>query len=78
MQPNQMLVIFPLALFSYDFIYVHDELSGVMEISPWWGKKNPILETVRRWALNSTWTQKLEAELPDKIVLRKEAASVTK
>ena len=41
-------------------------------------KKNPILETVRRWALNSTWMQKLEAELPDKIVLRKEAASVTK
>ena len=41
-------------------------------------KKNPILETVRRWALNRTWMQKLEAELPDKIVLRKEAASVTK
>lgn len=78
MQPNQMLVIFPLALFSYDFIYVHGELSGVMEISLWWGKKNHKLETARRWALNCAWTQKLEAELPDKIMLKKETASVTR
>lgn len=57
---------FPSFLFSYDFIYVHGELSGVTEISPWWGKKNHILETARRWALNCTWTQILETELPDK------------
>ena len=48
MQPNQMLVIFPLALFSYDFIYVHDELSGVMEISPWWGKKKSYIRNSQK------------------------------
>lgn len=42
------------------------------------GKKNHKLETARRWALNCTWTQKLEAELPDKIMLKKETASVTR